>query len=185
MKVTGVVCMLMSVALGNRVRISTARDATVSYNNIQNGDGTYDAYTPKGMDPLLTSIQRQGDFRRILLGFDLPPHIVDVARIRRCRLHIPDPIDRPSLDYMLTAYDASNNWEERTVTAADQVVSTRQVGNIVVRRGHNPDDMDVTQACREAQGGRFSLFLDSNFEQVVFNSRNSAKKDNFHIEVSF
>ncbi|KAJ2422871.1 hypothetical protein GGF47_003451, partial [Coemansia sp. RSA 2524] len=63
MKVTGVVCMLMAVALGNRVRISTARDATVSYNNIQNGDGTYDAYTAKGMDPLLTSIQRQGDFR--------------------------------------------------------------------------------------------------------------------------
>ncbi|KAJ2428549.1 hypothetical protein GGF47_001294, partial [Coemansia sp. RSA 2524] len=74
---------------------------------------------------------------------------------------------------------------ERTVTAADQVVSTRQVGNVVVRRGHNPRDMDVTQACKEAQGGRFSLFLDSNFEQVVFNSRNGDRKDTFHVEVLF
>ncbi|KAJ2354841.1 hypothetical protein IWW50_004372 [Coemansia erecta] len=185
MKVTAYVCALISVsvAAGNRIRVSTARDATVSYNGMQNGDGTFDAYTPKGMDPTLVSIKNERDYRRILLGFDLPETVIEVERIRRCRLHVPKPVDRPSHDYMLTAYAASNNWEERTVTAADEIVSEVAVGSVAVRRGHNPDDMDVTSACLAAQSGRFSMFLDSNLEQVVFNSRNSNKKETFYLDV--
>ncbi|KAJ1739453.1 hypothetical protein LPJ68_004662 [Coemansia sp. RSA 1086] len=172
----------------NLVRVSTARDATVGYNGLMNGDGTFDAFTPKGMEKQLVALSTETNKQRILLGFEMPQRITKLTRVRRCKLHVPRPIERPQHDYMLTAYEASSNWEERTVTAAAGVRAGRRQGSVVVRKGHNPHKIDVTEACRAIErGGRFSVFLDSSGPLVSFFSRNSARRpeDKFSVEILF
>ncbi|KAJ2732041.1 hypothetical protein H4R23_002923 [Coemansia sp. Cherry 401B] len=190
MRVT-VLCALISasapVALGNKVRLGAARDATITYTQRQNFDGSYTAYTPSGFEPLVMARQMATEVQRILLGFDMPPEMGEGARIQRCRLLVPKPIQRPRGEYLLTAWEAGNQWEERSVSAAAQVQNGEQLGGAVVRRGHDPHDIDVTRACQRAQAGRFSVFVDSNREAVAFYSRNSGKRSDkmFAVEVTF
>ncbi|KAJ2744932.1 hypothetical protein GGI20_002582 [Coemansia sp. BCRC 34301] len=140
--------------------LDTARDATVSYNTFQDSNGSFEALTPKGAQSTLTSFKGDDDYRRILLGFDLPSsRVKDPSRITKCLLHVPVPKNAPAQDYSLTAYTASSNWDEDSVNGATKITSVRELSSVSVRKGQNPGSIDVTGACQAAAEGKFSIPL--------------------------
>ncbi|KAJ2156663.1 hypothetical protein GGF46_005035 [Coemansia sp. RSA 552] len=188
MKVTSAIAFIssafaLSAQAASVVHVDAARDATVAYNAFLNKDGTYDAYTPKGRDRTLDTLRGTNDYRRILLGFNLPGAIRDPSRIVQCRLNIPKPKDNVHENYVLTASAASNNWEESSVDARTQLGQGRVIGASAMRNGKHRGAIDVTAACRAAQQGRFSLLVDSNQPHVVFHSRNSGK-EHFSVDIA-
>ncbi|KAJ2909353.1 hypothetical protein GGI21_001967 [Coemansia aciculifera] len=123
--------------------LDTARDATVAYNTLKNPDGSFEALTPLGGQSTLTTFKSDDDYRRILLGFDLPQKVKDPSRITSCTLHVPVPKDAPSQDYGLTAYTASSNWEEDTVDGGTKLTSIYELSSITVKKGQDPGSIDV------------------------------------------
>ncbi|KAJ2079151.1 hypothetical protein H4R24_003981 [Coemansia sp. RSA 988] len=155
--------------------VDTARDATIAYNGFRDSNGNADAYTPKGNDDTLVSFKGNRDYRRILLGYDLPREIEDTSHITKCTLNVPKPAQPVDQDYTLTAYTASSNWEESTVDAGTKIISDKIVGSESFPAGKYSGTIDITGACQAAAEGKFSLFVDTSQPLVVFNSQNSGK----------
>ncbi|PIA13325.1 hypothetical protein COEREDRAFT_89676 [Coemansia reversa NRRL 1564] len=162
----------------------TARDATIAYNGFSDANGNPDAYTPKGNDDTLISFKGNRDYRRILLGYNLPSNIKDPSLITKCTLNVPKPVLPVDQDYTLTVYTASSNWEEDTVDAGTKIISDKIVGSGGFSAGKYSGTISITGACQAAAEGKFSMFVDTNQPLVVFNSQNSGK-DTFSVDITY
>ncbi|KAJ2504833.1 hypothetical protein GGF44_003110 [Coemansia sp. RSA 1694] len=165
--------------------LKTARDATVSYSTQKNSDGSFEALTPKGNQGTLTSFKGNKDYRRILLGYDLPAKVKDPSLITKCVLHVPVPKDSPGQDYSLTAYTASSNWDEDSVNGDTKITSVYELTTVNVGKGQNPGAIDVTGACQAAAEGKFSMYVDTSQPLVTFYSKESAGKPTFTLDLTY
>ena len=171
----------VGLAQASTTYIRVARDATVSFNGITCGD--IPCYSiPLGLKNDLVSFKGNRDYERILLGFDLPA----ANPISKCVLMIPSPIEElPTSAYLLTATVTDNDWTEDTVCGANKKNDGTEVDSVEVQPGHAPGSIDVTDACQEAKGGKLSLFVESNFSLIRFNSLQSGSMDLFSLAVTY
>ncbi|KAJ2607141.1 hypothetical protein H4S08_004925 [Coemansia sp. RSA 1365] len=162
----------------------TARDATIAYNRFSDANGNPDAYKPKGNDDTLISFKGNRDYRRILLGYNLPSQIKDPSLITMCTLNVPKPVLPVDQNYTLTVYTASSNWEEDTVNAGSKIISDKIVGSGSFSAEEYSSIINITGACQAAAEGKFSMFVDTNQPLVVFNSQNSGK-ETFSVDITY
>ncbi|KAJ1953056.1 hypothetical protein EC988_003212 [Linderina pennispora] len=137
---------------------------------------------PFGLDKALTAFRGNRDFERVLLGFDLPT----TKPISKCVLKIPTPIEVATTgEYTLTAIVTDNNWNETAVAGANKDMSGTQVGSAKVVAGQAPGDIDVTSACQNAKDDKLSLFIDTSFPMVRFNSIQSGSPAIFSLDIKY
>ncbi|KAG0013558.1 hypothetical protein BGZ82_002095 [Podila clonocystis] len=161
--------------------IRVTQDATVAFNGMMCDDNVPCNSIPFGLNTDLTSFKGNRDYERILLGFDLPANLIS-----KCILKIPHPIEvgTPG-EYTLTATVTDNDWAEDSVVGASKKNDGTQVGYVKVQANQTPDDIDITSACQEANGGKLSLFVDANFSLIRFHSIQSGSPAIFSLDVTY
>jgi hypothetical protein len=160
---------------------SVNHDATVAYNGIMCDNNTLFSAIPQGKQSRLVAFKGNRDYERILLGFDLPQRA-----LVKCVLLIPKPVDNASADgsYNFTISLTDNDWDEATVSGRTKAMASTEIARVVVDSSDNqkePVPVDITQACH-ASRDRLSLFIDTSFPMIVFNSIESGSADIFAIE---
>jgi hypothetical protein len=163
---------------------SVNHDATVAYNGIMCDNDTLCSAIPQGQQGRLVAFKGNRDYERILLGFDLPQRA-----LVKCVLLIPKPIDNASADgsYSLTVSLTDNDWDEVTVSGRTKAIASSEIARVVVDSSDSQEmavPVDITQAC-QASRDKLSLFIDTSFPMIVFNSIESGSADIFAIEYTF
>ncbi|KAI9504844.1 hypothetical protein GGI25_004182 [Coemansia spiralis] len=155
------------------VSLRVARDATVSFNGIQCNNNTVPCSSiPLGLDNTLTSFKGNRDYRRILLGFDLPTNAPT-----GCVLRIPNTQDGLPVDVAVVRTD--DTWDEQTVSGYTKRLDGSVVGSTTT------GSLDVTGACKDAVNHKLSFFVDTNKDMVTFNSVQSGSPAVFSLDYSF
>ncbi|KAJ2779146.1 hypothetical protein H4R18_004177 [Coemansia javaensis] len=173
MKVLAAVACLAAVAAAAVGIGLVERDATVSYNGMTCGAVPCESI-PLGMESTVVSFRGNRDYRRILLGFDVPRDPP-----ASCSLMIPRPVE--GADYKLAVVETDSNWDEATVSGATKSIDGTRIATVSA-----PDaSVDITDACRRAAGKRLSLFVNTEAQGVTFNSRQSGKDDVFAIQYAY
>ncbi|KAI8320528.1 hypothetical protein GQ54DRAFT_298560 [Martensiomyces pterosporus] len=169
-------------AQASTANLRVSRDSTVSFNGIMCNNNTVPCSSiPLGLQTKLTTFKGNRDYERVLLGFDLPTN-----HPSRCILRIPRPIDAASTEYALTATITDNIWDEATVSGYNKQNAGKQIASLNVTAAKPlPGALDITAACLAAQNGKLSLFVDTSFPLVSFNSIQSGSPDIFYLDYSF
>ncbi|KAI7821427.1 hypothetical protein BX661DRAFT_207544 [Kickxella alabastrina] len=124
-------------------------------------------------------VQGQPRLLAHLLGFDLP-----LDSVKKCVLQVPAPIDIAGPGYSLTASVTDDFWDEATVSGFTKKIDGTPVGSTNVT-GRVASEIDVTSACVGAKNHKLSLFVDTSFPLVAFNSIQSGNSDVFKLDYSF
>ncbi|KAJ1944088.1 hypothetical protein GGF37_002355 [Kickxella alabastrina] len=176
--VANFVCVL--VLADSTVRLRVSRDASVSFNGILCQNDTVPCSSvPLGLQTKLVAFKGNRDYSRILLGFDLP-----LDSVKKCVLQVPAPIDIAGPGYSLTASVTDDFWDEATVSGFTKKIDGTPVGSTNVT-GRVASEIDVTSACVGAKNHKLSLFVDTSFPLVAFNSIQSGNSDVFKLDYSF
>ncbi|KAJ2032295.1 hypothetical protein IWW57_000293 [Coemansia sp. S610] len=175
----------LPLALGaSTVNLRVARDATVSYNGIMCSYDTVPCNAiPFGLQNKVTTFRGNRDFSRVLLGFDLPTN-----KPTKCVLRVPKPVDNngPSAPgFALTVSNTDNVWDEASVCGYNKKIDGTVVGSVNVTAPQETGSVDVTAACTNATNYKISLFVDTSFPLIAFNSLQSGHKDVFTLDYTF
>ncbi|KAJ1671790.1 hypothetical protein GGF44_002602 [Coemansia sp. RSA 1694] len=173
------------VALGaSTVNLRVARDATISYNGILcNYDTVPCTAIPFGLQNKVTTFRGNRDFERVLLGFDLPTNAPT-----KCVLRIPKPVDNNGPNapgFALTVSSTDNVWDEASVSGYNKKIDGTLIGSVNVTAPQDTASIDVTAACANASNYKISLFVDTSFPLISFNSLQSGSKDVFTLDYTF
>ncbi|KHN93891.1 uncharacterized protein MAM_08251 [Metarhizium album ARSEF 1941] len=95
---------------------------------------------------------------RMLIGFQLP---VEASRITRCIVQLAECAEPLYFPVNVTVAPATSSaWDEVTVTAENAPDSGVPFTSVAVQSHANVGPIDVTQACKQADGGgRFSIYV--------------------------
>ncbi|ORX67981.1 hypothetical protein DL89DRAFT_39477 [Linderina pennispora] len=159
-------------SLGNTASVTDvgcSKDATVVFNLQQCGDSPC-ALINHGTDNTLAASLQNDEVVRMLIGFDLP---AGLNKISQCQLRLQQPVSSPGGAYMLTASEASNDWDEDLVNGQSNIPTGNVLGSVDVSGSARPDFIDVTAACKYAakNSRSFSVWIDSSGPAVIFPSR--------------
>ncbi|KAJ1944711.1 hypothetical protein FBU59_002526 [Linderina macrospora] len=164
------------------INIRVARDSTVAYNGIMCDNNIPCNSIPFGLKNDLLTFKGNRDYERVLLGFDLPT----TKPISKCLLKIPTPIEVATTgEYTLTATVTDNKWNETAVTGANKDIGGTQIGSVNIVAGQKPGSIDVTSACKNAKDDKLSLFVDTSFPMVRFNSIQSGSPAIFSLDITY
>ncbi|KAJ1767066.1 hypothetical protein LPJ74_005571 [Coemansia sp. RSA 1843] len=157
------------------VNLRTSRDATVSFNGIMCQNDTVPCSSiPLGLDTSLTTFKGNRDYRRVLIGFDLPTN-----KPSSCILRIPAPTSNASntnnSGYQLTVVRTDDVWEEPTVNGYTKRLEGTTVGSVKVADASSPGSLDVTSVCDGSASRRLSFFVDTDGGMLTFDSLQSAQ----------
>ncbi|KAJ2549902.1 hypothetical protein EV175_004265 [Coemansia sp. RSA 1933] len=166
-------------ANGTTTNLRVSRDATVSFNGMMCDNNTVEcASIPLGLEPSLTTFKGNRDYRRVLVGFDLP-----AEKPSSCILRIPPPISGASdSGYQVTVVRTDNDWEEQTVSGKTKTLDGTVVGSVKVADASSPGSLDVTSVCDGSANRRLSFFVDTDGGGLTFDSLQSEKTDIFTLD---
>lgn len=111
--------------------------------------------------------------RRALIGFLLP-----VQQVISCSLQLPasrEPIET-SVD-MTICLAKSSDWSENTISAENAPGQGDPFANVQNTASTNPEPVNVTPACKQAQNGQFSIYIGTIFGGLVFPSKDSGNPE--------
>ncbi|KAJ1962452.1 hypothetical protein GGI12_002645 [Dipsacomyces acuminosporus] len=107
---------------------------------------------------------------------------VDGSLVANCTLQIPAFKTQQSYPVTLQfAHATSSNWNEDTVTAENAPESGAQFATVTVPPYSNLGPVDITQACRWANSGQFSIYIGTQSGGVEFWSKDSGNPAILHI----
>ncbi|KAJ1801047.1 hypothetical protein LPJ59_000606 [Coemansia sp. RSA 2399] len=164
------------------VNLRVSRDATVSFNGIMCQNNTVPCSSiPLGLDASLTTFKGNRDYRRVLVGFDLP-----TTKPSSCILRIPAPTSGASgSGYQLTVVRTDDVWEEATVSGYTKRLDGTSVGSVKVADASSPGSLDVTSVCDGSANRRLSFFVDTDGGMLTFDSLQSGNSDIFTLDYTF
>lgn len=122
-------------------------------------------------------------FIRALVGFRLP---VPVSQVTSCAVDFPAFSEPPRSEMeMEISIAVSSTWDEATVTGANAPESGIAFTKVKVAPGGQMTDVDITAACRAADGdGLFSIYLRGGWEYVQLPSKEAGKPATLRVECS-
>ncbi|KAJ1841731.1 hypothetical protein LPJ73_006020 [Coemansia sp. RSA 2703] len=157
-----------TVATSSYRDIGADKDSTIVYNTDFCGD-TLCAQINHGQEPTLTASSSSTSASRIILGFTLPQGIKS-SQIKQCQLQMQRPVQDADGAYVLSASEVKGLWDADTVSGVTPLVPGKIVGSVDAVGGERPAPIDVSQACKDAKDGAFSLLVDSSGPTVIFPS---------------
>ncbi|KAJ1963605.1 hypothetical protein GGI12_001962 [Dipsacomyces acuminosporus] len=132
-----------------------------------------------GHDPTLVANTGGLAFIRTLIGFNMP---IDGSLVANCTLQIPafTPPLQSAVTVTISKADVSS-WNEDTVNGENAPLELGQVSSVTVPAGTNMGPLDITQACRSANGHLLDIYIGTQFGRIEFPSKDSGNPAILHI----
>ncbi|KAJ2634876.1 hypothetical protein GGF40_003939 [Coemansia sp. RSA 1286] len=124
------------------------------------------------------------DFRRILMGFEMPKD-VDQGKIKSCMLMMPASFSSGSNVnyYNMIVRQTTSDFDPKTVTPMTAPAAGDVIGQTTANDGTPPPPIDVTSACRSPNNGMVDLTIDATGAPAQFPSMAGGSNAHLMIEM--